>query len=99
MDKDRLVEEKMSEAVVRTCPHCHAQFMKEEGCNKMECPRCKTWICYFCRRVIPKNIGYAHFWREPGPCPPGKCPLWVPDESLHALEVEDARAAAQDEMR
>ena len=48
IDKDRIVEEKMNEAVIRVCPKCKAQFMKEEGCNKMECPRCHTWICYWC---------------------------------------------------
>jgi hypothetical protein len=42
MDKDRIVEEKTSEAVVRTRLRCHAQFMKKEGCNTIECLRCKT---------------------------------------------------------
>jgi TRIAD3 protein (E3 ubiquitin-protein ligase RNF216) len=95
IDGDRLIEEQMNEAVVRTCPHCRTQFMKEDGCNKMECPRCHTWICYFCRKIIPKETGYAHFWQEPGPCPPDRCPLWVSNEALHALEAEDARAGAR----
>jgi TRIAD3 protein (E3 ubiquitin-protein ligase RNF216) len=98
INRERIIEEKMNEAVVRTCPKCNAQFMKEDGCNKMECPRCGTWICYFCRQVIPKDIGYAHFWRQPAPCPPGRCPLWVSNEALHALEAEDARAEAKGEL-
>ena len=91
IDKDRFVEEKMNEAVIRVCPRCHAQFMKEDGCNKMECPRCHTWICYWCRKEIPKEVGYNHFWRQQGLCPPDKCPLWVQNETLHHIEAEQAR--------
>ena len=91
IDKDRLKEERMNEAVVRTCPKCGTQFMKDEGCNKMECPRCHTWICYLCHQVIPKNVGYAHFYNGPGVCPPDKCPLWVNNEMLHAVEAHVAK--------
>lgn len=95
IDKDRLVEERMNEAIVRTCPQCNAQFIKEEGCNKMECPRCHTWICYFCKQVIPRDVGYNHFWSESGVCPPEMCPLWVSNEVLHLVEREEAREHAQ----
>jgi TRIAD3 protein (E3 ubiquitin-protein ligase RNF216) len=97
IDKNRLVEEKMSDAVIRICPRCDAQFMKEEGCNKMECPRCHTWICYFCRQVIPKEVGYKHFWRHTAPCPPGRCPLWISNEILHDIEAQKARRQAENE--
>ncbi|OHT10082.1 IBR domain containing protein [Tritrichomonas foetus] len=95
IDKNRLIEEKMNEAVVRTCPKCKTQFMKDEGCNKMECPRCHTWICYWCRQVIPKEVGYEHFWRQQGACPPDKCPLWVQNEALHLVEAERAKDEAE----
>ena len=98
IDKERLVEEKMNEAVVRTCPKCKAQFMKEEGCNKMECPRCHTWICYFCRKIIPKDVGYNHFWRECGPCPPDRCPLWLNSSDLHVLEAIKAKNEAESDI-
>jgi TRIAD3 protein (E3 ubiquitin-protein ligase RNF216) len=98
IDKNRLVEEKMSEAVVRICPRCDAQFMKEDGCNKMECPRCHTWICYFCRKIIPKGVGYEHFWRHHGPCPPGRCPLWIPNETLHDIEAQKAKRHAKEDL-
>lgn len=90
-DKDRLAEEKLNDTLIRTCPRCKVQFMKEEGCNKMECPRCHTNVCYWCRQEIPKEIGYAHFWRDKGPCPPNKCPLWVNDEALQQVEEANAR--------
>lgn len=99
IDKDRLVEEQMNEAVVRTCPNCKTQFMKDEGCNKMECPRCHTWICYWCRAVIPKEVGYEHFWRQTGPCPPDKCPLWVQNDTLHLIEAEKAKDHAKDDLQ
>ncbi|KAH0793700.1 IBR domain containing protein [Histomonas meleagridis] len=97
IDKDRQLEEKMNEAVVRICPKCKTQFVKDEGCNKMECPRCHTWICYWCRKVIPKSVGYNHFWRgEVGVCPPDKCPLWVQNNTLHEIEAEQVKALNQD---
>ena len=91
IDKNRLVEEKMNEAVVRVCPKCNAQFMKEEGCNRMECPRCHAWICYWCRKEISKEEGYAHFWTRGGVCPPDRCPLWVENATLHKIEAIHAK--------
>lgn len=99
IDKDRIVEEKMNEAVIRVCPKCKAQFMKEEGCNKMECPRCHTWICYWCRKEIPKEVGYDHFWRQQGACPPDKCPLWVQGNTMHQIEVEGAKEGGEEELK
>jgi TRIAD3 protein (E3 ubiquitin-protein ligase RNF216) len=98
MDVNRFVEEQINEAVVRVCPKCKAQFIKEEGCNKMECPRCHAWICYWCRKEIPKEIGYGHFWRAQGACPPDKCPLWVSDSTLHRLEELHAKERAAEEI-
>ena len=98
-DKNRIVEEKMNEAVIRCCPRCQTNFMKEEGCNKMECPRCHTWICYWCRKEIPKEEGYSHFWRAQGMCPPDKCPLWVSNETLHMAEAIDARQQSTDDLK
>lgn len=99
IDKDRFVEEKMNEAVIRVCPKCKAQFMKEDGCNKMECPRCHTWICYWCRKEIPKEVGYDHFWRQQGACPPDKCPLWVQNNTLHEIEAEGAKEEGEDDLK
>jgi TRIAD3 protein (E3 ubiquitin-protein ligase RNF216) len=98
IDKERLIEEKMNEAVVRVCPRCTAQFMKEEGCNKMECPRCKVWICYWCRQEIPREVGYSHFWSASGACPPDKCPLWVTGERLHRLEAAKAEKQWKEDL-
>ena len=99
MDPDKIIEEKMNDAIIRVCPNCHTPFMKDEGCNKMVCPRCDTWICYWCRKVIPKEVGYDHFWRQPGPCPPDKCPLWVENKQLHIIEAAKAKIDATDEIK
>ena len=31
----------------------------------MTCPTCKSYICYVCRQIIPKNVGYGHFCQIP----------------------------------
>jgi TRIAD3 protein (E3 ubiquitin-protein ligase RNF216) len=87
-DPTVLIQAKMNEALVRICPNCKAQFMKELGCNRMECPRCHTWFCYYCRQLIPKEVGYAHFWRGKGKKPSGACPLFINTRKFNKLEVE-----------
>lgn len=74
------VEEAMTKARVRYCPKgCRQPFYKIEGCNKMTCPTCQSYICYVCRELIPKNVGYTHFCQVPHckhdeNC--NKCPLY-----------------------
>jgi TRIAD3 protein (E3 ubiquitin-protein ligase RNF216) len=49
------IEEAMTQARIRHCPNgCKQGFYKVEGCNKMTCPTCKTFICYVCRAEIKK---------------------------------------------
>lgn len=49
-DKARLLlEEKMTEALVRKCFNCSRPFIKEEGCNKISCS-CGANMCYVCDR-------------------------------------------------
>lgn len=56
------VEEAMTEALVRTCPNqaCRLRIIKESGCNKMRCVRCKSIMCYICEADIT-HVGYRHF--------------------------------------
>eukprot|EP00011_Vannellida_sp_DIVA3-517-6-12_P007986 CAMPEP_0114626616 /NCGR_PEP_ID=MMETSP0168-20121206/11875_1 /TAXON_ID=95228 ORGANISM="Vannella sp., Strain DIVA3 517/6/12" /NCGR_SAMPLE_ID=MMETSP0168 /ASSEMBLY_ACC=CAM_ASM_000044 /LENGTH=424 /DNA_ID=CAMNT_0001837929 /DNA_START=34 /DNA_END=1305 /DNA_ORIENTATION=+ len=79
------MHEKMTEALVRTCPACKKNFFKEEGCNKMTCP-CGQSMCYVCRKPIES---YAHFSDD-------GCPLMVDTKRLHEDELEAAKEVAED---
>lgn len=55
------VEEARSEAMIRICPKCGTQLIKEGGCNKMQC-RCGAKLCYMCRKDLSNlNEAYSHF--------------------------------------
>jgi NADH pyrophosphatase NudC (nudix superfamily) len=43
------VEEAMTNALLRDCHKCSTRFFKEEGCNKMTCPKCRAVMCYVCK--------------------------------------------------
>ncbi|KAJ3413020.1 hypothetical protein HDV05_008611 [Chytridiales sp. JEL 0842] len=90
IDARHLVEEAMTQALLRECPGCKAKFFKTEGCNKMQCPQCRKLMCYICKAQIN---GYDHFANDPqGKVQKGKtCPLW--DDSVKRNEEEVARAA------
>jgi len=81
------VEERMTRALLRTCPNCQKTFMKAEGCNKMTCV-CGALMCYVCRQSIR---GYDHFNT-------GQCPLWSDIPRLHERDVADGEALARQEI-
>lgn len=57
-DKARkYIEEKMTQALARTCYKCNKSFFKEEGCNKITCP-CGANMCFICDKPI---LDYHHF--------------------------------------
>jgi predicted RNA-binding Zn-ribbon protein involved in translation (DUF1610 family) len=60
--EQRKVEELLSlREVLRTtrqCPSCRMAIAKTQGCNKMVCSNCGTFLCYRCGRAIS---GYGHF--------------------------------------
>jgi hypothetical protein len=55
----KLLEEKLSAALIRRCPACAKQVVKEDGCNLMRCV-CGSKFCYVCRANIDRD-GYSHF--------------------------------------
>ncbi|OAX33875.1 hypothetical protein K503DRAFT_775132, partial [Rhizopogon vinicolor AM-OR11-026] len=93
LDVEHTVEEAMSRALMRNCPKCQKAFIKEDGCNKMTCPNCRTLSCYSCREVID---GYDHFGPVSGK---SKCHLWDEIEKRHAEEVEGAAKKAIEELQ
>ena len=66
------VEEAMSDALLRKCPNpkCRIAIIKEYGCNKMVCEKCRTILCYVCGKDITKGRGggYEHFSVPGAPC-------------------------------
>ena len=69
--------------------------MKSDGCNKMTCA-CGAYVCYVCRKEIPKNVAYAHFCQKPHcnhkSC--GKCALYADVEKEDEKRVKEAAKKA-----
>ena len=79
--------EVMTRALVRECPTCRTELMKEGGCNKLKCPRCETLMCHVCReRVTDVFAHYAPF----GTLSYGHCRLYDDSDRRVALEVVEA---------
>lgn len=84
------IEEAMSAALIRKCNKCSAPFIKQDGCNKMTCTKCRNIQCYVCS----KSCDYAHFNDPSRGGKTGNCPLF----DNHGIEVrhqEEVRAAEE----
>ena len=93
------IEEQLSEAMMRTCYKCNVKYFKEEGCNKMKCPRpnCGASMCYLCKQPVKD---YTHFYGQGGAPGGGRtCPLWTDNKKLHEQEVAKAAAKAKVELQ
>lgn len=88
------VEEAMSEAYIRPCPRCKLKIVKEIGCNKMTCPRCRCMMCYMCKKDITRE-GYSHFGRGKGACRVDDDPR----QDHNQQEVDQAEKTAIDKIR
>lgn len=81
----RFVEVMMTESVIRICPKCNLQVIKNGGCNHMTCTRCKAEFCYLCGQDITGNAG-SHFGEAP------KCKQSMDDENLYfETQIKNAR--------
>ncbi|KAL9179630.1 hypothetical protein ACHAXT_008920 [Thalassiosira profunda] len=96
------VEDAMTEAMVRRCPRpmCRKIFLKDDGCNKMTCS-CGAFICYVCRKEIPKAVAYKHFCQTPfcnhQSC--NKCPLYADTTEQDKVRMRNAGKKAARSMR
>ena len=92
------IEEQLSEAMIRECWKCKAKYFKEEGCNKMTCPKpnCGAKMCYLCKQPVKD---YTHFYGQGGtPSTTKTCPLWTDNKRLHEQEIANAAAKAKEEL-
>jgi E3 ubiquitin-protein ligase RNF216 len=91
------VEEAITEALVRKCPKCAKPFIKDDGCNKIQCS-CGALVCNVCRRQIH---GYGHFCQsshcQHKRCK--KCPLWMKGTELDDKAMREAGQKAAAKVR
>uniref|UniRef100_T1J9J9 RING-type domain-containing protein n=1 Tax=Strigamia maritima TaxID=126957 RepID=T1J9J9_STRMM len=91
VDMRTFIENKMSDALMRTCPKCKCRLIKYEGCNRMTCT-CGQMMCYLCRQPID---GYSHF--ESFGNSNSKCPITSNVFDLHQKELKSSAEAARRE--
>lgn len=81
------IENKMTEALLRTCWKCNKVFIKSSGCNKMTCS-CGALMCYVCTKAI---TDYSHFGDDGI-----RCPLYTHDlNKFHRNAVLDGAKKAK----
>ena len=98
-EERKKIEERLSEAMMRECWKCKVKYFKEEGCNKMTCPRagCGAKMCYLCKAQV---TDYTHFYGQGGaPDKKRTCPLWTDNKKLHEQEVAKEAAKAKEELK
>ncbi|KAF1996868.1 hypothetical protein P154DRAFT_442343 [Amniculicola lignicola CBS 123094] len=87
------VEEAKSEALIRNCNNCKSPFVKDEGCNKMTCTKCRNVQCYVCSKNV---TDYNHFGSNDNR---NRCPLHDNVEKRHQDEIKKAEADALARIR
>ncbi|KAI0017601.1 hypothetical protein F4780DRAFT_577945 [Xylariomycetidae sp. FL0641] len=87
LDARHVLEEAMTEALIRRCNKCKHPFVKIEGCNKVSCPQCRTIHCDVCRKTV---TDYSHFNDPNRGGKKGQCPLFDKYEQRHQDEVNKA---------
>lgn len=88
------IEDRMTDALVRSCWKCERKFIKEAGCNKMTCT-CGAHMCYICRQPV---TNYSHFNGQGG-TEFHKCPLYSDLEVIHDVAVQEEGIKAKKEIQ
>ncbi|XDG02180.1 hypothetical protein ABKA04_001795 [Annulohypoxylon sp. FPYF3050] len=68
--KDEMTEEEKASAEymrlhTTECPTCGAPCQKINGCNHMQCFKCRTHFCYLCSAWLDPSNPYRHFNVQP----------------------------------
>ena len=89
----RSLEEVLTAAAVCHCHGCSAEIIKEQGCNKMVCGKCRRVMCYLCNATQERE-GLSDFYQHFGPA--SKCWLFDDDASgrTEARAIQDRTVAA-----
>ncbi|MCJ1353893.1 MAG: hypothetical protein MMC33_003880 [Icmadophila ericetorum] len=95
VDERHVLEEAMTDALLRKCPRCKIPILKDGGCNKLICSQCKCYVCDYCGKDISSE-GYSHFRNIPGDtgCPPND-----DTETRNANRVKEAEKQAMAKVR
>lgn len=87
LDARHILEEAMSEALIRRCNNCQNAFVKSDGCNKIRCTKCGILQCDVCRQTI---TDYSHFNDTKRGGRAGQCPLFDENQGRYEKEVSNA---------
>ncbi|KAK5639523.1 hypothetical protein RI129_012015 [Pyrocoelia pectoralis] len=87
------IENKMTEALLRTCYKCGMKFIKAEGCNRMTCS-CGAIMCYVCGKPVK---GYNHF-NLSDDTNTNLCPLSSDTNQLHIEAILKGVEEAKNEI-
>lgn len=91
-----VLEEARTAALLKKCPKCQVQIIKDRGCNKLAC-HCGGIICDYCGKDIT-HIGYGHFkWEGDGK--ENKCPTYDNFDARREKAVGEAEAEALKKVR
>ncbi|CAG9836615.1 unnamed protein product, partial [Diabrotica balteata] len=80
------IENKMTEALTRTCVNCKKSFVKSNGCNKMTCI-CGAKMCYLCGQAVND---YSHFG--------DRCALFSNDVEINLQRVLKGAQQAKNDL-
>ncbi|KAI1486651.1 hypothetical protein F5X96DRAFT_681852 [Biscogniauxia mediterranea] len=92
VDARHVLEEAMSAALIRRCNTCQNPFVKQDGCNKVVCTKCRTIMCDVCRQTVKD---YSHFDDSRRGGKQGQCPLFDKSEARYDEEVREAEEKAR----
>ncbi|KAI1502393.1 hypothetical protein F5X99DRAFT_417918 [Biscogniauxia marginata] len=92
VDARHILEEAMSAALIRRCNKCQNPFVKQDGCNKVVCTKCRTIMCDVCRQTVKD---YSHFDDTRRGGKQGQCPLFDKSDIRYDDEVREAEIKAR----
>ena len=63
---DTMIQDIISKALTHKCSTCGSSYIKEEGCNLMQCSHCGGMSCYLCNTKIYYKEGRGKYWHFAG---------------------------------